>query len=128
MLIAMAKEITVTELFPELKEKLNKIHNLISVQIGIMQINQDDFLEQERPQMKREIAYGEIVTIADGLESLLELFKKEKNNYAVTIDNESQSTGNLLYVKYGIDTSTNYSADDLFDDELFNEPFTLIKN
>jgi len=124
----MAKEITVTELFPELKEKLNKIHNLISVQIGIMQINQDDFLEQERPQMKREIAYGEIVTIADGLESLLELFKKEKNNYAVTIDNESQSTGNLLYVKYGIDTSTNYSADDLFDDELFNEPFTLIKN
>ena len=124
----MAKEITVTELFPELKEKLNKIYNLISVQIGIMQINQDDFLEQERPQMKREIAYGEIVTIADGLESLLELFKKEKNNYAVTIDNESQSTGNLLYVKCGIDTSTNYSADDLFDDELFNEPFTLIKN
>ena len=124
----MAKEITVTELFPELKEKLNKIYNLISVQIGIMQINQDDFLEQERPQMKREIAYGEIVTIADGLGSLLELFKKEKNNYAVTIDNESQSTGNLLYVKCGIDTSTNYSADDLFDDELFNEPFTLIKN
>ena len=127
--LCMAEKITAEELFERLSNKLDLIHNLRCVYIGIMADNVADGLnEEERPCKKYEIAFGEQEVIRDGQIALLDFFKqKNSNSYKFAVAPDSLSVGTSLYVILDIDVSQDYSADDLFDTDVFDEPFMLVK-
>lgn len=122
----MPIEITYQQLVAEVTPKLSGIHNLKTVFVGICQQNPETFIEEEKPCKKIPIAYGEYEAINSGLEAFLA--SAESNEcYTIKKDAYSKTEGNMLYIILDIDTSSNYSIDDLFDDDIVTEPYTLIK-
>ena len=122
----MATEIRTIELANELKARLDKVHNLKKVFIGrsfpqkLKDVN--DFVKPDR---KQPIAYGNPEIIENGLKGILSSLSG-KTNYELQRKDE-EVNGNALFVVLDIETKQDYSIDDLDDDDLFPEPFTLIK-
>jgi hypothetical protein len=124
----MAKEITTASLFIELKKRLVFVQNLKSVYIGKMAIgNFNDFHEDDYQPRRIPIALGEPELVDSCRKTLIELFAKEKLQYSFDTYPVGTAGDNMLFLVLDVDTSNNYSIDDLDDDDLFSEPFTLIK-
>ena len=121
----MAQVITVPELYVKLKERLSLVHNLKKVYVGKMYVeNSDNYVEHNLPFSEIPIAYGEPRVIADAKKTLVNLFAEEKS-YTVEAHQQKEAVSNMLYVILDIDAKSNYCIDDLDDDILFSEPFSL---
>lgn len=122
------EKITIQELALKLMKKLVQIKNLHAIYVGKTQ-------NIESTKSRHNIDYDKITFIAIGSPTTISkaedyLIKYLKNSFKDRINVDNHNTGsagnndaNMLYVC--LDYSPN-NIEDLYDDDLFDRPFTLI--
>lgn len=124
----MPEKIKIRDLAEIIKEKLGQVTNLKTVWVGRMFIDDPDYYEQEGPNKKHILAYGEPEIIQDGANIMISYLQDGLVRYEVKSDPIKGANCNVLYLILEIDTSNNYSIENLDDDDIIEgSPFTLIK-
>ena len=118
----MVQAIKAHELAELLVKKLERVTNLKSVSIGIESGNLEEWAMPD----KIPIASGQNEIIIKGMSTIISNIKNNKCGYTVRQDPNCKKEGNILYIRLEIETNNDYSINNLDDDDLFDEPFTLL--
>ena len=122
------QEITIDSLFDVFVERFALVHNLKAVYIGQMVVeNIEAFKEDDYQPKRKAVGVGVPALVTEFRSELIERFKKIDIDYRVGSASGNEVEGNMLYVVLEIDTSHDYSIDDLYDENLFDIPYTLIE-
>jgi hypothetical protein len=117
----MVQAIKVHELAELLVKKLESVTHLKSVSVGIESGNLEEWVMPD----KIPIASGQNEIIKKGMSTIISNINN-KCGYTVRQDPNCKKEGNILYIRLEIDTNNGYSINNLDDDDLFDEPFTLL--